>query len=44
MIFITKNNELAILGKTIDDIRKKLINFNDIIMQGASFGEKTKKS
>lgn len=42
MIFTTKNNELAIFGKTIDDVRKKLIDFNDVIMQGGSFGEKAK--
>lgn len=37
MIFTTKNNELAILGQTLDDIRKKLIDFNDVIMQGGIF-------
>ena len=39
MIFTTKNNELAIFGKTIDDVRKKLIDFNDVIMQGGSFSK-----
>lgn len=29
MIFSTKNNEFAILGNTIDDLRNKLIEFND---------------
>lgn len=38
-IFTAKNNELAIFGKTIDDVRKKLIYFNDVIMQGGSFGK-----
>lgn len=37
MIFTTKNNELAIFGQTLDDIRKKLIDFNDVIMQGGIF-------
>ena len=37
-IFTTKNNELAIFGQTLDDIREKLINFNDVIMQGGTFG------
>lgn len=43
MIFTTKNNELAIFGKTLDDVRQKLIDFNDIIMQGGSFGNNTKQ-
>ena len=27
------------MGKTIDDVRNKLIDFNDVIMQGGSFGK-----
>ena len=42
-IFTTKNNELAIFGQTLDDIRKKLINFNDVIMQGGTFGSSKKQ-
>lgn len=42
-IFTTKNNELAIFGQTLDDIREKLINFNDVIMQGGTFGSSKKQ-
>lgn len=42
-IFTTKNNELAIFGQTIDDVREKLINFNDVIMQGGTFGSSKKQ-
>ncbi len=38
MIFTTKNKELAIFGQTLSDVRKRLIDFNDIWMQGGKFG------
>lgn len=38
MIFTTKNNELAILGKTLDDIRNKLIDFQEVCMSGGRYG------
>ena len=37
-IFKTKNNELAIFGNTLDDIRQKLIRFNEVKMQGGVWG------
>lgn len=42
-IFTTKNNELTIFGQTIDDVREKLINFNDVIMQGGTLGSSKKQ-
>ena len=42
-IFKTKNNELAIFGQTLTDVTDKLITFNDVIMQGGSFGKKSYK-
>ena len=42
-IFSTKNKELAIFGQTLTDVRNKLIDFNDVIMQGGSFGDKSNK-
>ena len=44
MIFKTKNDELAIFGQTLTDVRNKLIDFDEIIMQGASWGNKSNKS
>ena len=38
MIFTTKNRELAILGKTLSDVRQKLIDFNEIWMPGGRYG------
>ena len=38
MILTTKNKELAIFGQTLNDVKKKLIDFNDIWMQGGRFG------
>lgn len=37
-IFTTKNKELAVFGQTLSDINKKLVNFNDIWMQGGRLG------
>lgn len=37
MIFTTKNKELAIFGQTLSDVKKKLIDFNEIWMQGGRF-------
>lgn len=34
LIFTTKNDELAIFGQTLDDVKRKLIDFNNITMQG----------
>lgn len=39
MIFTTKNNELAIFGKTIDDVRNKIDKFNELRKKGNLFGE-----
>lgn len=39
MIFSTKNKQLAIFGKTIDDIRTKLIKFSEIHDQYDYFGK-----
>lgn len=33
MIFTTKNNELNIFGKTLDDVRNKIVNFNNVYEQ-----------
>lgn len=38
-IFTTKNNELAIFGKTIDDVRNKIDKFNELRKKGNLFGE-----
>lgn len=38
MIFTTKNKELAIFGQTLSEVKKKLIDFNEIWMQGGRFG------
>ena len=43
MIFGTKNNKFAIFGQTLDDIREKIIAFNDVIMQSGSFGNNIKQ-
>lgn len=43
LIFTTKNDELAIFGQTIDDVRNKLINFNDVIMQGGTIASNKKQ-
>ena len=43
MIFGTKDNKFVILGKTLDALREKLINFNDVTMQGGSFGNNKKQ-
>ena len=43
MIFGTKNNQLAIFGQTLDDVREKLIAFDEVMMQGGSFGSNTLK-
>ncbi len=40
MIFSTKNNEIAILGKTINDVRNELIKFDSIKMNGAKISSK----
>lgn len=37
-IFTTKNKELAIFGQTLSDVKKKLIDFNDVWMQGGRYG------
>lgn len=34
LIFATKNNQLTIFGQTLDNIRNKLIHFNEIWIQG----------
>lgn len=39
MIFTTKNKELAILGKTIDDIREKISKLNETRTDKGWFGE-----
>lgn len=36
-IFTTKNNQLAVFGKTVDDIRGKLIDFENIWIQGGRY-------
>lgn len=37
MIFTTKNKELAIFGQSLSEIKKKLIDFNEIWMQGGRY-------
>ena len=39
MIFKVQNDQLSIFGKTLDDVRNKLININEIWMQGGRFGK-----
>ncbi len=39
MIFTTKNEELAIFGKTIDDIKNKIDKFNEVKTKNGLFGE-----
>ena len=43
MIFGTKDNKFVILGKTLDALREKLINFNDVTMQGGSLKNNKKQ-
>ena len=38
-IFTTKNKELAIFGKTIDDIKNKIDKFNEVKTKNGLFGE-----
>ena len=38
MIFSTKSNQLAIFGKTLDEVKQKLISFNDVWMAGGKLG------
>lgn len=38
MIFTTKNNELAIFGRTLDDVRNKIVNFNQVYKQYGFWG------
>ena len=40
MIIKTKNNELSIFDQTLSEVKKKLIDFNEIWMQGGRFGSK----
>lgn len=39
MIFTTKNNELNIFGKTLDDVRNKIVNFNNVYEQYGFWGK-----
>lgn len=39
MIFTTKNNEIAIFGKTLDDVKNKIISFSDAYEQYGLFGK-----
>ena len=39
MILTTKNEELAIFGKTIDDIKNKIDKFNEVKTKNGLFGE-----
>lgn len=38
-IFTTKDNQFAILGNTLDDLRNKLISFDDAFQQSGFWGE-----
>ena len=41
LIFATKNNQLTIFGQTLDNIRNKLIHFNEIWIQGGRMSAKS---
>lgn len=44
LIFTTKNNQLAIFGKSLDEITNKLIDFHEITMSGGADGRKAKRT